>query len=208
MVAPSNLAEFTELMTLTGLKYEVFINNVQRLIDTENPKSRASTKDGSLALNEYHTLEEIYSHLEDLAKKYDVVEIVDAGKTTEGRVIKGVKISYKEGNPGIFIEAGIHAREWITPATALYLIDQLLNSKEKNIRALAEKHEWYIFPSFNPDGYVYTHTKVCVFLYDIIFLKIFFGKRHFWKRFYRNHFQERFIQKAKDRVYNLQYLFQ
>ncbi|XP_033231048.1 zinc carboxypeptidase-like [Belonocnema kinseyi] len=159
MVTPSNLAEFTELMTLNGLKYEVYVDNVQRLIDTENPKTRSSSKDGSISLNEYHTLDEIYSYVEYLAKNYKEVEVVDAGRTSEGRVIKGVKISYQEGNPGIFIEAGIHAREWITPATALYLLDQLLNSTDKNIRALAEKHDWYIFPSFNPDGYVYTHSK-------------------------------------------------
>lgn len=180
MVAPSNLAEFTELMTLNGLKYEVYVDNVQRLIDTENPKTRSITKDGSVSLNEYHTLDEIYSYLEYLAKNYEEVEVVDAGRTSEGRVIKGVKISYQEGNPGIFIEAGIHAREWITPATALYLLDQLLNSTDKNIRALAEKHDWYIFPSYNPDGYVYTHSKVCdYFQYKMIVLLKRFLNRHF-----------------------------
>ena len=164
MVPPGNLPEFTDLMNQFDMKYELYVNNVQRLIDTENPKTRTKI-DGGIALNEYHTLDEIYSYLEFLAETYsDVVEVIDAGETTEGRVIKGVKISFSENNPAIFIEAGIHAREWITPATALYLIDQFLTSSNKTIRAFAEKHDWYIFPSFNPDGYVYTHTNVSIFL--------------------------------------------
>ena len=32
------------------------------------------------------------------------------------------------GAPHVFIEAGIHAREWIAPAMATYLIDSILNN--------------------------------------------------------------------------------
>ncbi|XP_043463180.1 zinc carboxypeptidase-like isoform X2 [Leptopilina heterotoma] len=156
MVAPEQTIEFENRMNFIGINYNTFIENVQGLIDTENPRKKTNSE---FAFNEYHTLDEIYDHLESLSKNHNVVQVVDAGKTTEGRSIKGVKISYKKENPGIFIEAGIHAREWITPATALYLINQLLNSKENSIRQLAENYNWYIFPSFNPDGYVYTHNK-------------------------------------------------
>ncbi|XP_011704931.1 PREDICTED: zinc carboxypeptidase-like, partial [Wasmannia auropunctata] len=86
------------------------------------------------------------------------VQTVVGGKTYEGRPIKGVKVSFKPNNPGIFIEGGIHAREWISPATVMYILHQLLTSNNPEVRALAESHDWYIFPSFNPDGYVYTHT--------------------------------------------------
>ncbi|XP_051175444.1 zinc carboxypeptidase-like [Leptopilina boulardi] len=158
MVSPETSLGFEKTMNIYGIKYSIFIENVQHLIDTENPREIIKT-DSEFAFNKYHTLDEIYVYFEHLSQKYDVVQVIDAGKTTEGRSIKGVKISYKKENPGIFIEAGIHAREWITPATALYLINQLLTSKDKNIRSLAENRNWYIFPSFNPDGYVYTHTK-------------------------------------------------
>lgn len=159
MVAPEQTFEFENRMNIIGINYNTFIENVQRLIDTENPRQKTNSE---FAFNEYHTLDEIYDYLESLSKDNNVVQLVDAGKTTEGRSIKGVKISYKKENPGIFIEAGIHAREWITPATALYLINQLLNSKENSVRQLAENYNWYIFPSFNPDGYVYTHNKVII----------------------------------------------
>ena len=89
------------------------------------------------------------------------VEIINAGKTYQGRTIKGVKLSFgSSAKPGVFIEGGIHAREWISPATVTYLINEFLTSKDTAVRQLAESHDWYIVPSFNPDGYVYTHTTV------------------------------------------------
>ena len=38
------------------------------------------------------------------------------------------------GAPHVFIEAGIHAREWISPAMATYLIDSLLNKDEDGFK--------------------------------------------------------------------------
>lgn len=52
----------------------------------------------------------------------------DLGTTYEGVRIRGLKISKQSGNTGIFVEAGIHAREWISPAVATYTIDQLIRS--------------------------------------------------------------------------------
>lgn len=63
------------------------------------------------------------------------------------------------GKPKILIDAGIHAREWIAPVTALYAIHQLVTNKSNS--ALYDKVDWYIIPSLNPDGYDYTHETVC-----------------------------------------------
>ena len=88
------------------------------------------------------------------------MQTIVGGKSYEERIIKGVKVSFKANNPGIFIEGGIHAREWISPATVMYILHQLLTNKDPDVRALAESHDWYIFSLFNPDGYSYTHTTV------------------------------------------------
>ena len=45
---------------------------------------------------------------------------------------------------------GIHAREWISPATATYLAKQLAEKKS----ALLASWDVYIMPLANPDGYV------------------------------------------------------
>jgi len=97
--------------------------------------------------------------LESLPGLYPgIVTTIIGGKSYEGRQIVGVKISFKEGNKGVFLEGGIHAREWIAPATVTYIANQLLTSNDTAVRAVAESHDWYVFPSVNPDGYVYTQV--------------------------------------------------
>jgi hypothetical protein len=39
-------------------------------------------------------------------------------------------------------------------------LNQLLTSKDADIRFIAENFDWYVFPSVNPDGYQYSHTTV------------------------------------------------
>jgi len=133
------------------------ITNVQKLIDDTMPQNQSQGFD----FKSYHTLEEIYVNLDELAKQYpDKVQVVVGGKTHEGRDIKGVKIISNEEKYGIFIEGGIHAREWISPATVMYILHQLLYSKDPNVRHIADNHNWFIFPIFNPDGYAYSFNHV------------------------------------------------
>ncbi|KAG5343655.1 CBPA1 carboxypeptidase, partial [Acromyrmex heyeri] len=156
MIAPHKLPEFYEMMKQMQIPYTVFIENVQTLINRAAPARASSTFD----FKNYHTLDVINKNLDDLAKQHSkFVQTVVGGQTYEGRQIKGIKVSFKANNPGVFIEGGIHAREWISTATVMYILHKLLKSDNPEIRALAESYDWYIFPSFNPDGYVYTHTK-------------------------------------------------
>ena len=60
----------------------------------------------------------------------------------------------------MFIEANIHAREWISSATATYLIYQLLTSTDPAMMDMAENIDWYIIPVLNVDGFSYSHTDV------------------------------------------------
>lgn len=83
------------------------------------------------------------------------------GQTYEGRDIVALSIS-SGGNgerPAVFIEAGIHAREWIAPSVALYLLNQLVENYEAN-KDLVDSLDWFIVPVTNPDGYEYTNTDV------------------------------------------------
>lgn len=160
MVPPHRLQEFHDQMSVIGAHYTTYIEDIQTLVDSENGPNPL-VRSGSFGWTQYHTLEEIYDWLDSLAAAYPgIVEVVVGGSSYEGREIKGVKISFAANNPGIFIEGGIHAREWISPATVTYIINEILTSTDADIRELAESHDWYIFPSFNPDGYVHTYSGV------------------------------------------------
>lgn len=99
----------------------------------------------------------------DLTKKYPLnVQSVIGGRSYEGRNINGVKLSFKSENKAVFIEGGIHAREWISPAVVTYILNEFLTSRNADVRNVAESYDWYFFPSINPDGFEYTHTTVCL----------------------------------------------
>ncbi|KAH8338240.1 hypothetical protein KR074_008079 [Drosophila pseudoananassae] len=58
----------------------------------------------------------------------------------------------------VFIEAGTHAREWISITTALNCIYQLTERYTRNVDVL-RKLRFIIVPLVNPDGYEYSRTK-------------------------------------------------
>ena len=61
----------------------------------------------------------------------------------------------QDSRPAMWIDAGIHAHEWLGPATLMYLIRELVENNEAHTH-LTEKLDWYLLPSLNPDGYAYT----------------------------------------------------
>lgn len=63
--------------------------------------------------------------------------------------------SGSRNKPALWLDAGIHAREWIAPATAVWIINELASKHETDseVKGLLEKYDWYILPVANPDGY-------------------------------------------------------
>lgn len=113
----------------------------------------------------YYPLEDIEAWMSDMAKAYSsIVSEIVGGTSYEGRQIKGLKISRGGDKKAIFIEAGIHSREWITMTTACYIINELLTSHDNETKMAAKEFDWYIFPVTNPDGYVWTHESVSILI--------------------------------------------
>lgn len=77
---------------------------------------------------QYFQLDTIFKWMDKQIAENDFVTAFDLGTTYEGELIRGLKISKNLGKTGIFVESGIHAREWISPAVATYLIDKLIRS--------------------------------------------------------------------------------
>ncbi|CAB3249417.1 unnamed protein product [Arctia plantaginis] len=160
MVAPEKQSEFEKYFKDVNISASVVIQNVQEKINSQ--LRRPATRNiNNYAFDYYLTVEEIHAWLDRIAAEHpNVVTLVNIGNSNEGRLIKGVKIDFKkQTNPVIgMIEGGIHAREWISPATVTYIIDQFLTSTDPQVRYVAENIVWHIFPVVNPDGYSYTFT--------------------------------------------------
>ena len=77
-----------------------------------------------------------------------------------------LKIGERLGSPDkkvIYIDGGMHAREWAATSTTLYIIEHLLSdyaSGDSTAQFLLKKYDFFIVPVVNPDGYEYTHTTV------------------------------------------------
>uniref|UniRef100_A0A182T0J0 Zinc carboxypeptidase A 1 n=1 Tax=Anopheles maculatus TaxID=74869 RepID=A0A182T0J0_9DIPT len=160
MVSASKVADFEDLLTLHSVSGHVLERNVQQLIDREATTVKPVTTDPvELGWEHYYQLETIYAWMDSLASRFpEFVSTLEIGYSYEGRPIKGVKLSRRPDNKAIVVEGGIHAREWISPATATFLLHELITSEDPSVQELGTAYDWYFFPIVNPDGYRFTFT--------------------------------------------------
>ena len=55
----------------------------------------------------------------------------------------------------MWIDSGIHAREWISPAATTWMLKELVENDAAHAD-LTEQLDWYFLPSANPDGYAFS----------------------------------------------------
>ena len=81
------------------------------------------------------------------------------GYSYEERPLRLLKVTNKNINasrPAVFLDSGIHAREWISPATLTYLVNRLITDPQ--YLDIVYNLDLYVVPVLNVDGYEYTHT--------------------------------------------------
>ncbi|KAF6275907.1 carboxypeptidase A4 [Rhinolophus ferrumequinum] len=104
----------------------------------------------------YHEMHSIASDFPDLASR------VKIGHSFENRSIYVLKFSTGKGRqrPAIWLNAGLHSREWVSQATAIWTARKIVSDygKDSAITSILEKMDIFLLPVANPDGYVYTHT--------------------------------------------------
>ncbi|XP_055841090.1 carboxypeptidase B-like [Episyrphus balteatus] len=163
MVNPKDQLDFDRVLTKNSINFKIVNEDVSKSINLErsqqNIMSRAINR--GISFRSFERFEKINAYLEELAARFpDRVKVTLIGKTYEGRLMKTITISNgdKRANKKvIWVDGGIHAREWIAPAAALYVINQLVENFAANKDLLAT-YDWVVLPVANPDGYEYTHT--------------------------------------------------
>ena len=154
-----NFANVESKLISFNLTYKILIENVQKLfLDSKMSSTlfryKINTEGHRMSWDAYHPYEDIDDYLDFLAKNYsNLVTLENIGKSYEGRIMRVLKVCKIQcgHKPAIWIDGGIHAREWISPATVTYLIKKLLEEMTEN-PDLIEKLDWYFLPVLNPDG--------------------------------------------------------
>ena len=130
--------------------------------DQIKPPSSPSTTFHS----KYHKYDEIIAFFTSLHQEFPhlMTRFTLPGKTYEGRDIVGFKIHGPNATTTtkqLFYHGGIHAREWIGPATLTYIAEQLVRGYAVNQETtnLLDSLTLAIIPVLNIDGYIYSHEK-------------------------------------------------
>ncbi|KFQ72305.1 Carboxypeptidase A2, partial [Phaethon lepturus] len=150
-----------------GIEYSILIEDLQVVLDKEKQDMAYSQQrersSNSFNYGTYHTLDSIYAELEHLASEYgNIVSKLQIGESYEKRPLYVLKFSTGGSNrPAIWIDAGIHSREWVTQASAIWIAKKVTSAVMdfSFILGMSLTTYKYITPVFsNPDGYVFTHT--------------------------------------------------
>lgn len=168
-VSPAKRQALINWANQQGLTHEVFIPDVQALLDDEARTIAAARlqRDAGWFTN-YKELPQIHSRLDELAAASNgMATTFIAGQSLEGRNIKGIRITGPDlpGNPRasrpqIMFQGCQHAREWVSPPTNMWIADRFVEAyaSDTRIADLVNTFEFIIVPVINPDGYVYTWT--------------------------------------------------
>ncbi|XP_030830920.1 carboxypeptidase B [Strongylocentrotus purpuratus] len=160
LVSPEYQDLVLGLVNGRDLDVEVTVDDLQTDIDEE----RAGTT-ATFSYTQFNTLDLIEGWMNDLAAQYSsIVSVVTVGSSYEGRDIKALKIGtnqFSNSKRSVWYEGGIHAREWISPATMIYMTKLLLDgydSNDQDATTMIEELHTYILPVYNVDGYEFTWT--------------------------------------------------
>ncbi|XP_072541176.1 carboxypeptidase O-like [Salminus brasiliensis] len=111
----------------------------------------------------YHNMSEISAWMDQIVSENPGVVTSEAyGTTFEGRNITFLKISVAnpDGKPkkAVWMDCGIHAREWIAPAFCQWFVKELLQTyrTDEKMKEMVQNLDFYVTPVLNIDGYEYT----------------------------------------------------
>jgi carboxypeptidase A2 len=165
-VAPEKLDDLKSYLQRNELQYSVLNDQIQRDIESERVTIEAAKQASPKAfdVNNFNTYEDISAELINLATRCrsDLgvnCEVYSIGQTYEGRDLFVLRIwKNAAGRKAVWLDATIHAREWLGTATHLKITTNLVDNypSDPQVQYLVDTYDWYLLPVVNPDGYSYT----------------------------------------------------
>jgi len=165
-VSPESYKHVAQILLDKKLSHKILISDLGELERQEQQEIalRRALYNGDKAIDveNYHTYEEVMAYLAELANTSPLVTTMVAGSSIEGRDIVQATISsdLSANKPIAWFDCNIHAREWITAATCVWIIDTITTGygSDPEITALVDQYDWKIVPIANPDGYAFSWT--------------------------------------------------
>uniref|UniRef100_A0A669QAU2 Peptidase M14 domain-containing protein n=1 Tax=Phasianus colchicus TaxID=9054 RepID=A0A669QAU2_PHACC len=149
-----------------GISYSVMIEDVQHLLDEEKRtmmlSRRMERSANKFNFASYHTLEEIYDWMDTLVADHpNLVSKIQIGESYEKRPLYVLKFSTGGSNrPAVWLDTGIHSREWVTQATGVWTANKLAEDygHDPTVTSLLDTMDIFFEIVTNPDGFAFTHS--------------------------------------------------
>ncbi|XP_022820035.1 zinc carboxypeptidase A 1-like isoform X2 [Spodoptera litura] len=186
LVPPDLLSDVKDHLKTNKIDYDIIIWDLQKAITYENPRlskkqrlELEQLRGHPMTWRRYHRYADILRYLEYLQHSHsDLVELIPLGVSSEGLPLIAVKVSLSVNDtvikgkekkkwklrsrmkPAVWMDGGSHAREWIAPAVATWMIHALVEGEKDQGSEydLLKQADFYIMPVLNPDGYEHSHT--------------------------------------------------
>ncbi|XP_040018346.1 carboxypeptidase A5 [Gasterosteus aculeatus] len=150
------------------LEYLVMIQDLQVMLDEEKLEMESAARVAeprnteSFDFSRYHTISEIYSFQDMLvAENPNLVSKIVIGQSYQGRPLNVLKFSTGGTNrPAIWIDTGIHSREWVTQASGTWFAKKIASDygRDSALTAILDKMDIFVEIVTNPDGFYFTHN--------------------------------------------------
>ncbi|XP_035005639.1 carboxypeptidase B2 [Hippoglossus stenolepis] len=146
-----------------AINHEVLLANTNELIEMQTKNDSSDPRSSSTFYERYHTLEDIYYWIDRITQDNpSTVKAILIGSSSEKRPLYALKLTLnnRPNKKAMWIDCGIHAREWIAPAFCLWFVHYSLSyyNINQDITSILDNMDVYVLPVMNPDGYKYTWT--------------------------------------------------
>uniref|UniRef100_A0A8C4JPL1 Carboxypeptidase A1-like n=1 Tax=Dromaius novaehollandiae TaxID=8790 RepID=A0A8C4JPL1_DRONO len=121
-----SLQAVKSFLEANDIAYSIMIEDVQEKM-TMTLSRRLQRSTATFDFASYHTIEEIYEWMDELVAAYpSLVSKLEIGQSYEKRPLYVLKFSTGgSGRPAIWLDTGIHSREWITQATGVWTANKV-----------------------------------------------------------------------------------
>ncbi|KAL3119279.1 hypothetical protein niasHT_000223 [Heterodera trifolii] len=177
-----NGRHFLDFLRKFQVEFKVLVDDLSKLIEEKeigpSPYAKLS-KNGpilrdtfdrfegfGLRMGDYHSFADLLAFMQNVQNAMPSrAQLRTIGWTAEGRPLQGIQFGNPsdKSRPVVWIDAGIHAREWTAVHTAAYFIfyfaNQIRLGQDQRLLKCLERVDILVLPCLNPDGYEFTRSE-------------------------------------------------